>query len=542
MPPTDLPLLVSRRTVLLGGSTALLLAACGKAVTKSLSAAASSSTTASSTTTANATTTHVHSASSATATTSPLATAAMTAPAVTASPTPATAGYNALWIPPALKGPNFELSLAPSSKQMQPGAKNATYGYNGSEFWGPTLLMTKGDQVKINLTNNLAEDTTTHWHGLHIPAEMDGGPHQVVAAGATWSPSFEVKNKASTYWYHPHMHETTQKQMNLGAGGFIIVHDEQEAALALPRTYGVDDIPLMLTSRSFGAGNAINTNTIYGDVLFTNGTLKAEASLPAQMVRFRILNAEIERAYNLGFADGRTFHVIGTDGGLVNAPVPVTRLIMSPGERYEILVDLSKDAIGSAITMQSFNSGFALGFPGGEPVNSGAFGSLLNDRTFDVLRIVVSAPTASGVKTVPATLAANTYWAAQDATNNRAIAITDHGPGSPFTFDNAGYAMAAVNQTVKLDTVEQWKITNGRTFGHSFHIHDVQFAIVARSTGPIPEYEKGWKDTFYIQVNETVSFVAKFDDFVSKGHPFMYHCHMSNHEDEGLMGQFVVTT
>lgn len=500
MPPTDRPILVSRRTFLLAGAAGLAVTACGKAATKSASVAAK------------------------------------------VAPAPVTAGYNALWIPPALKGPNFDLSLASSSKQMQPGAKSATYGYNGSEFWGPTLFMTKGDPVKINLANKLAEDTTTHWHGFHIPADMDGGPHQVVAAGATWSPSFQVKNRAATYWYHPHMHETTQKQMNLGAGGFIIVQDAQEATLALPRTYGVDDIPLMLTSRSFGADNTIDTKTIYGDVLFTNGTPKAEASLPAQVVRFRILNAEIERAYNLGFADGRIFHVIATDGGLVNAPVPVTRLIMSPGERYEILVDLSKDAVGSAATMQSFNSGFSLGFPGGEPASSGAFGSLLNNKTFDVLRIVVSASTSGGVTSVPPALADNKYWSAKDATNTRSIAITDHGPGSPFSFDNAGYAMATINQTVRLDTVEAWKITNGHTFGHSFHIHDVQFAIVSRSTGPVLDYEKGWKDTFYIQVNETVSFIAKFDDFVSNDHPFMYHCHMSNHEDEGLMGQFLVTT
>jgi blue copper oxidase len=538
MPTIDLPKLVSRRTLLLAGGASLIMTACGKA-TKSEAVVANSPTSTPSVTT------HVHPASSTTVTsagaTTPSAAPTASAAEVTPNPTAATPGYNALWIPPALKGPNFDLSLASSSKQLQPGAKSATYGYNGSEFWGPTLFMTKGDQVKINLTNKLTEDTTTHWHGFHIPAEMDGGPHQVVAVGATWSPSFEVKNKAATYWYHPHMHETTQKQMNLGAGGFIIVQDAQEAALPLPRTYGVDDIPLMLTSRSFGTGNTIDTKTIYGDVLFTNGTLKAEASLPAQVVRFRILNAEIERAYNLGFTDGRTFHVIATDGGLVNAPVPVTRLLMSPGERYEILVDLSKDAAGSAVTMQSFNSGFALGFPGGEPASSGTFGSLLNNKTFDVLRIVVTAQTASGETAVPTTLTTNTYWAAKDATNTRSIAITDHGPGSPFTFNNAGYDMSTVNETVKLDTVEQWKITNGRTFGHSFHIHDVQFAIVSRSTGPIPDHEKGWKDTFYIQVNETVSFVAKFDDFVSKDHPFMYHCHMSNHEDEGLMGQFVVT-
>ena len=446
----------------------------------------------------------------------------------------------ALWIPPVITGTTFNLTLASATRQLRAGAPTPTYGYNGNDFWGPTLIMNKGDTVHLNVTNRLNEVTTTHWHGMHLPAEMDGGPHQPIAAGGTWSPSFEVKNNAATYWYHPHMHELTMKQLNLGAGGFIIVRDPQEAALGLPRTYGVDDIPLMLTSRTLLTGNAISTTTIYGDSLLANGVINATVGLPAQFVRFRVLNAEVERAYNLGFSDGRRFYVIGTDGGLVNAPVPVTRLIMSPGERYEILVDLTADALGSTVDLQSFNGGQEFGFPGGEPAMSGAFGSLLNNTTFRVLRINVTAATANAVTRLPATLVANTFLAAGDATVRRTIAITDMGPGTPFTFDGAGYSHLTINQTVHLNAVEQWTISNGQTFGHSFHIHDVQFAIVSRSSGAVPDHEKGWKDSFFIRRNESVSFVARFDDFASTEHPFMYHCHMSNHEDEGLMGQFLV--
>jgi hypothetical protein len=150
-------------------------------------------------------------------------------------------------------------------------------------------------------------------------------------------------------------------ELTRGAGGLIIVKDPQEAALALPRTYGVDDVPLVLTSRRFTADNQFDTTAAYGDVMLTNGTLDAEVSLPAQVVRLRILNAEIERAYDLGFSDGRTFHVIATDGGLVNAPIPVTRLRMFVGERAEILVDLSKDAPGSSLDLQAFNGGQPFG-------------------------------------------------------------------------------------------------------------------------------------------------------------------------------------
>jgi bilirubin oxidase len=504
---------VDRRQLLLGGG-ALVLAACAKT---------SGSTTAASDTPAT----------DAPATT---ATATIDAPA-------ATAGFNALWVPPTLSGTSFELTLAAASKQFHDGAATTTLGYNGAEFWGPTLIMTKGTDVQFDVVNQLDEETTTHWHGFHIPAEMDGGPHQPIAAGETWSPNFTVMNRASTYWYHPHMHETTESQLTRGAGGFIIVRDEEEAALALPRTYGVDDIPLMLTSRSFDDDNqfVLTETTPYGDELLANGTLHAEVALPAQMVRLRILNGEIERVYRLGFEDGRTFHVIGSDGGLLAAPVPATTLLVSPGERYEVVVDLAGDSVGSAVTMQSFNGGQPFGFPGGEDAGSGqTFGSTLNNTTFDVLRINVAAAVAGGITELPATLAAITYWTAADATNTRTIEITDEGPGTPFTFDNAGYDMDMVAQTVVLDTVEQWSIVNGRTFSHSFHIHDVQFSLVSRSTGEVGEHEKGWKDTVYVFKDETVEFVARFDDFASPDHPFMYHCHMANHEDGGLMGQFLV--
>jgi bilirubin oxidase len=448
--------------------------------------------------------------------------------------------HNPLWIPDSLSGTSFHLTLGASTKQLMSGAATKTYGYNGASFWGPTLILNKGDLVHVDVTNALTEETTTHWHGLHVPADADGNPHQPIAAGATWSPSFEVKNEAATFWYHPHVHMMTQEQLTYGAGGFIIVRDAQEAALALPRTYGVDDVPLVLTSRRFSSGNQFDLTTAYGDYLLANGTLHAKVDLPAQVVRLRVLNGEIERAYDLGFDDGRTFYVIGNDGGLLNAPVPVTRVKLYTGERLELLVDLSKDAVGKSVTLRSFNGGQTFGFPGGEPGTTGGFGSLLNDTTFDVLRVDVTAAKAGAITAIPATLAHHTYWTDADVTHSRTIAITDKGPGTPFTFDGASYDPAVINQTVGLNAVEKWTVSNGATFDHAFHIHDVQFKIVARSAGSVGAYEGGWKDTVIVPRNESVSFIAKFDDFASATTPYMYHCHMSNHEDGGLMGQFLV--
>ncbi len=516
--------MVTRRAFILGAA-ATALAACSSGDDAS-DTSVSSDTTAAST-------------SDGTASASTVSASTVSASTVSATST-ATEGFNALWIPPLLTGTSFDLALAPSTSALLNGKTSPTIAYNGAAMWGPTLLMKKGDTVTVNVTNNLTEETTTHWHGAHLPPEMDGGPHQVIAVGDTWSPTWTVKNNAATYWYHPHAHELTWKQLNQGAGGFIIVQDDEESALELPRTYGVDDIPLVLTSRKFDADGAIDTTAIYGDYLLANGVINAELHAPAQLVRFRILNAEVERVYTVGFADDRSFSVIGTDGGLMDAPVQVSRLTILPGERYEIVVDLSADAIGASVAMQSFNGGYSLGYPGGEPAETGDFGSLLNNKTFDLLRLTIKGATTDALKSLPTSLVKNALWAATDATNKRTINITDEGPGTPFTFDDKAYAMDTMNQTVKLNTVEAWTVTNDEVFGHAFHIHDVQFTIVERSTGPVAEYEKGWKDTFFIQVNETVTFVAKFDDFASTEHPYMYHCHMANHEDEGLMGQFLV--
>jgi bilirubin oxidase len=463
------------------------------------------------------------------------------------------AQYSNMTMPEALYGTTFNLNIHESTKQLVTGNQTITGSINNETFWGPTLFINKGDLVHMNVTNNLNESTTVHWHGMHLPAVMDGGPHQVIPAGTLWQPYWTVKQQAATLWYHPHLHETTHAQMTKGIGGFIIVKDPQEAALALPRTYGVDDIVIALTSRSFNANNTFvsppSSNRVYGDYMLSNGTLNAQYTLPKQFVRLRILNAEIERGYNLGFSDNRTFYVIGNDGGLLNSPVAVTRLPIHVGERYEILVNLGNDNVGSSIDLKAYNSGQSQSFPGGEPATSGVFGSLLNNTTFNVLHINVGATTANPITSLPTSLITNTYWTAADATVNRTtINITNGQPGPasiPFNFDNTTFSLTMNPKVINLNDIEKWTIanTNPAVFGHSFHLHDIEFKIVSRNNGTAAAYESGWKDTFFISKGETVSFVGKFDDFADSDvtHPYMYHCHFGGHEDGGMMGQFIVS-
>ena len=455
------------------------------------------------------------------------------------------AQYNNITIPEALYGTTFNLNIHESIRQIKTGNQTVTGSINNETFWGPTLFINKGAAVSFNVTNNLNESTTLHWHGMHLPAVMDGGPHQVIPSGTVWQPYWIMNNNASTYWFHPHLHETTEEQITKGVGGLMIVNDPIESALPLPRTYGTDDIPIIMTSRNFDALNQFSVGRAYGDYMLTNGTMNGQITLPKQVVRLRILNAELERGYNLGFSDGRTFYVITNDGGLVNAPIAVTRLPVHVGERYEILVNLSNDTVGTSIDLKAYNSGQSNSFPGGEPGTAGQFGSLLNNTTFNVLHINIGATTTNPITAIPTTLTTNTYLTASDATVTRSVAITggQNGGAVPFTFDNTIFNIATINKTLAANTTEKWTIANtpNAIFGHSFHIHDVQFKILTRSTGAVGAYESGWKDTFFISRNESVVFVARFADYSDATHPFMYHCHFSQHEDDGMMGQFVVS-
>lgn len=489
--------------------------------------------------------------------------------------------YNVLNIPEAYygvsssSGKTFTLNIDDNVKQFRTGQATVTGAINidpatTNTFWGPTLIVNKDDVVHMNVTNNLNESTTIHWHGMHLPAIMDGGPHQIIPAGTLWQPYWTVKNQAATLWYHPHLHTTTQAHVTKGIGGFIIVKDPTEAALPLPRTYGTDDIPLAISSRRFlSTTNAMATQVIdnYGDYSMINGTMNPQATLPKQVVRFRILNAEIQRGLNIGFSDNRTFYVIGNDGGLLTAPVAVTRLAVQTGERYEILVNLSNDVVGAeTLFLKAYNTtaeiqaltgtgSSTFGWPGLEgnsttptgnngPINGG----LLNNSTYNLLNIKIATATTAvtPITAIPTALVSQTYWTTTDVTNSRTITIGGGNGGTAFTLDGSLYSTTMTPKTVNLNAVEQWAIVNNNIFGHTFHLHDVFFKIISRSGGnigtTIRSYEQGWKDSVWLPIGGTVTFIAKFDDYSDSTWPYMYHCHALTHEDEGMMGQFTVNS
>lgn len=456
------------------------------------------------------------------------------------------AQYNTLWIPDTLSGTNFDLTIKDTFAQLTPGNQTITGGING-KFWGPTLFFNKGDTVHMNVHNKLNEATTIHWHGFHFPAVMDGGPHQVIPPGTIWQPYWKVTNNASTYWYHPHLHEMTMDHITKGIGGLIIVRDDEEAALPLPRTYGVDDIPLVLTDRDFDAQEQFVV-VPYGDSMMVNGTLRPQTGVPAQAVRFRILNGAIERSYNIGFSDNRNFSIICSDGGLLNAPVTLNRYVLHAGERIEILVDFSGQA-GQSVDLKAYNASLPNFVAGSENFPNGPFANYLGKKDFNMLHLNVGAPTANPVTAIPATLKTNVLLDPADADITRVITMSDSmgvtnptilGPNA-FIINHKLFDIDYIEYEVPMGNTEIWEIRSTSGFGHPFHIHDVEFNILSINGAAPPPAQAGWKDVVFVPRGQTVRFIARFEDYADALHPFMYHCHIVLHEDEGMMGQFVVT-
>ena len=460
---------------------------------------------------------------------------------------------NPIAIPPAVSGTTFDLNVQNGITQFFPGINTPTYGINGN-ILGPTLIVNKWDWVTMNVTNNLTgtgNSTTMHWHGLHVPAHADGGPHQIIEQGTTWSPEFQILNNASTFWYHPHGEGKTDLQVSRGLAGFIIVKDSAEAELELPRTYGVDDFPLVVQSKAFDVLYQVAISTEEDTLICVNGTVDPYLDAPAQIIRLRLLNGSSMRVYNFGFSGDQQFNIIGTDGGLLNNSIPVTRVLLAPGERAEILIDL-QGMQGQNIYLKSFSSEIPNGIYGAETVIGMMGGEIpyydlnpLNGADFGILQINVVAQTTDPITIMPDELVSNVPLTTFDKTRTfnlqPDVMMAPEGQVmGPFNINGEHFDFMTINETVYLNDTELWRIVNNTGVAHPFHIHDIQFNIDNINGGPVPAHLQGLKDVVLVMPMQYVEVISKFEDFADDEVPYMYHCHMLHHEDDGMMGSFLV--
>lgn len=453
-------------------------------------------------------------------------------------------------IPDTLSGTAITLDMHQGTVPFFDGALSNTFGLNQYNYLGPTLVLHKGQHVSITVNNNVGDTTNLHWHGLQVPA-MHDGPMTMIMDGESWNPDFDVINRAATFWYHPHAHKNTALHALKGAAGLIIVRDEEEAALALPRNYGVDDFPIIVQSIQYDSLNQVMPRGMQDSTIFVNGVranygYEATLNAPAQVVRMRLLNASGERTFNFGFSNNHPFSIIGSDGGLLTAPVNTTRVRISPGERYEILIDLSA-LNGQDIYLMSYASELPMGVQGGPtmpmPPGSTPMDSPINGINFNVLHVIVGNPTANAITAIPTALASFTPYTESQSMIQRNITMSAASMmvmDGPFFFNNLSYDMERIDYYIPIDNIEIWQLQNQTMVAHPFHIHDIQFNILSRDGNLPPAHERGWKDVVFIESMETVQFIAKFDVYSDTVVPYVHHCHILMHEDDGMMGQFVV--
>lgn len=467
----------------------------------------------------------------------------------------------------------FTLNMQNSTTQFFPGINTETAGYNQS-YLGPTLEIRKGDSVVINVTNNLTvwnTNTTSHWHGMHLPAMMDGGPHQPIVPGDTWLATWKMLNRAGTYWYHPHPHtsaglidsiNTTSYQVYEGLAALMIVRDTETDTLGLPSTYGVDEFPIIIQDKKFnfdsskfasvppGAGvpgGGLEPTLRRGETILVNGVITPDLNAPSQMIRLRFLNASNARSYRIGFSDNRTFDVIGSDGGILDAAHATTRFDISPGERYEVIVDFTGDN-GDVVDLMAYNSeieAFDFGPPG---VGNVYWNPMLLDnfdtQDFEIMTFNIGSTVGTPVTSYNTGLTQIDLIPEASADNLGSPREFELGTGTMggFAINGVPFNPSVINDSIILGDTEVWDIYNNTKMAHPYHIHGNSFQVVSRTSGwrASHPWELGWKDVIVVYSGETVRIIKEFTDYANPTMAYMSHCHVLEHEDLGMMTHWVV--
>ena len=453
----------------------------------------------------------------------------------------------------------FALSASPDKVQIFPGAKTNVWRYQGEvlsgpadaiqtlpdSYLGPILHLKLGQSVRVHFTNQLTEPSIIHWHGLHVPESADGHPRLAVAPGQKYIYDFTVADRAGTYWFHPHPHGRTGPQVYNGLAGLFIISDDGETALGLPS--GNYDLPLIIQDRAFDDDNQLiygSTNMMgqmvgfLGDQILVNGQPDFSLSTENRPYRLRLLNGSNSRIYKLAWDDGMPFTIIGTDGGLLEKPVQRNYITLAPAQRIELWADFSSYKVGSQLQLINLSADT----PGG-------------GAEFPVMSVSIDR-VATSTSVLPEQLTSITWHQELDAVNRSAPRdfLLSMGMGIAWNINGRTFKMedVAKDEIVQLGDLEVWRFTNagrgmGMTLPHPMHIHGLQFQVLDRQIDPsmmdtwstVSEglVDEGWHDTVLVMPGERVRVLLKFEDFTGL---YLYHCHNLEHEDMGMMRNYLI--
>jgi len=413
------------------------------------------------------------------------------------------------------------ISAEPTRMTLQPGVTTEVFAYNG-QIPGPTLDVREGDSVIIHFQNKLSEPTTVHWHGLHIPAEADGSPFNPLAPGEKHDYVFTIKRgTAGTYWYHPHPDMRSGYQMGKGLYGGIIIRAADdplprslpEKLIILADNRFLPDGSLDFPDLRSPQGIVDENNGREGNVIFVNGQITPTVTIKrGEVQRWRVINASASRIYRLAL-QGHTLLQVGTDGGLFEHPEEVKEILLVNSERVEFLVRGTGQA-GSVSLLQTLP--YDRYSPQTRPADW--------NQPRDLLSLKVSTEAAVTPIAIPATLRPIPVLDTTKSTATRVITF------SQGLINGRMMDMSRVDVTAPLSATEIWEIENLVGMDHPFHLHGFQFQVLDRNGKP--EKDRRWKDTVNVPKHETVRFVVKYNDYPGL---WMFHCHILDHEDHGMM-------
>lgn len=481
----------------------------------------------------------------------------------------------------------IELSAHPAKVSILPGSKTNVWKFSGEvikgskdslqnlddNYLGPIIRVKTGNRIRIRFRNEIDETSIVHFHGLHVPPKMDGHPKYVIEKGEEYIYEFEVMDRAGAYWFHPHPHENTGPQVYSGLAGLFIITDDEESKLNLPS--GEDEIPIVIQDRTFDSDNQLvylnspmdRMTGFLGEHIVVNGKKNFSLDLDSKIYRLRLLNGSNSRIYKLAWSDGTPFTVIGTDGGLLEKPVQKDYLTFGPAERFDIIADFSKKTPGDIVNLISLPFPSPIGGMGGM-MGMGRMG-MMQGRDNDLpemgdelklFSINIRNTAASNFK-LPSEISSFEKSDPHDAINYNNPRRFNLGMGGHmrWTINNKTFEMNNVAkwEKVKLNTTEIWEFVNGSggrgmmggmmEMPHPVHIHNTQFKIINRSYNGNSDniwnafkdgfIDDGWKDSFLLLPGTSVQVLLRFKDFSGM---YLYHCHNLEHEDMGMMRNYLI--
>lgn len=519
---------------------------------------------------------------------------------------------NTVPIPYSISGPDWRLDIIDTLHNFDPNGAISTvvdqsdgsthsfnlnvpiqaFAYNNPDssnvpgamtYGGPTFIVPRtNDWIDFPITNYAAPQTTVHWHALNLPAESDGGPHQRINENQTWNSVFPVIDEVQTAWYHSHLMDLTTDQVTRGMAGMMYVQDPNNDPLfsQLPNEYSVNDLPLNIQAKNFNFDSTTNTVMSIkagekpgpGSFGMVNGVVGGTIHVPQSMVRLRMLNGATIKIFNIGLTKDllydyttsndsvhfETMYLIATGGGYVDYPRPFVNNLLAPGDRREFIVDFGQYNHGDTLYLTHFDNKLPADAKYSKNWYSSAMMAFVVDENIQPSNPVTS---------IPATLKPYDIAPGPIFKSRVKNLLGEGGNGGQWTIDGTPMIMNVINDTVLVNTKEEWQINNTTNHAHPWHIHKVQFQVTEYVgviavpddkggytdepgiyTYPnIPDELFGWKDVQTIRAGAELTYVARFDSFPSPydmdslfTHGFMYHCHILTHEDNSMMHQFVV--